>query len=51
MVYTHSPHRNSHWVLKLTPQSQYGIRAEIPICPESCFEVDSTESIWYIGDV
>ena len=34
-------------VLKLTPQSQYGIhKAGVPIHGE-CFEVDSTESIWY----
>ena len=35
-------------VLKLTPQSQYGILLPRPPHTLHRFEVDSTESIWYI---
>ena len=34
-------------ILKLTPQSQYGIDAGGVCQAASHFEVDSTESVWY----
>ena len=39
---------NQGAILKLTPQSQYGIRS-VQVCVISYdFEVDSTESVWYM---
>ena len=35
-------------ILKLTPQSQYGISDCAEVVVENHFEVDSTESVWYI---
>ena len=37
------------FILKLTPQSQYGIKGELIKHPKYNFEVDSTESVWYNG--
>ncbi len=34
-------------ILKLTPQSQYGISSATATASASDFEVDSTESVWY----
>ena len=34
-------------ILKLTPQSQYGIIIQPIPLPQLHFEVDSTESVWY----
>ena len=34
-------------MLKLTPQSQYGIQPILPLNRRRNFEVDSTESVWY----
>ena len=38
-------------ILKLTPQSQYGISRPHALLAQKHFEVDSTESVWYIHDV
>ena len=35
-------------ILKLTPQSQYGIISAVRNASINDFEVDSTESVWYI---
>ena len=39
--------KTTHGILKLTPQSQYGIKKNVPRMTQSDFEVDSTESVWY----
>ena len=44
----HRSRQEKNIVLKLTPQSQYGIRWGWRRRRRMRFEVDSTESIWYI---
>ena len=47
MVYGFRDAGGGELVLKLTPQSQYGIPFKLEEKSDISFEVDSTESIWY----
>ena len=49
--YTHPvEQRRRILILKLTPQSQYGIIKREFVIGNCYFEVDSTESVWYTPD-